>query len=189
LISLLVLLLIGGGLLVTTILSALTTGAGAYGADVGTLTRVLSAIAAVVINAGLFMVAFRLLTAGRETFRLVSRGALCAALSWQVLQELGTLYVGHVVRGSTATYGVFSVVLGLIAWLYLAAVTFVLSAEVNAVRASKLWPRSLLAPFTDSPPLTAADRRAYGSYPKTEKHKSFEEVDVTFTEPGSSESD
>ncbi|MGJ3561364.1 hypothetical protein ACR6C2_36325 [Streptomyces sp. INA 01156] len=31
---------------------------------------------------------------------------------------MGTYYVSHVLRGSTATYGMFGIVLGLLAWLY-----------------------------------------------------------------------
>jgi len=51
------------------------------------------------------------------------------------------------------------------------------------VRAGQLWPRSLLAPFTDNADLTPADRRAYTSYAKTERHKSFENIDVSFGSP------
>jgi membrane protein len=56
-------------------------------------------------------------------------------------------------------------------------------AEFNAVRARGMWPRSLLAPFTDHTNLTVGDRRAYISYAKTELHKSFETIDVNFSAP------
>jgi hypothetical protein len=46
-----------------------------------------------------------------------------------------------------------------------------------------MWPRSLLAPFSDNLDLTVGDRRAYISYAKTETHKSFESIDVSFAEP------
>ena len=59
----------------------------------------------------------------------------------------------------------------------------VICAEFDAVRAGQLWPRSLLAPFTDNAELTSADRRAYTSYAKTERHKSFENIDVSFDSP------
>ena len=72
--------------------------------------------------------------------------------------------------------------MALLAWIYLGAVTTVICAEFNAVRAGQLWPRSLLAPFTDNADLTPADRRAYTSYAKTERHKSFENIDVSFGE-------
>jgi membrane protein len=80
-------------------------------------------------------------------------------------------------------YGVFGLVLGLIAWIYLEAVVIVLSAEINVVRARRLWPRALLTPFTDRVQLTEADERAYTSYAGAERHKGFEEIDVTCHDP------
>jgi hypothetical protein len=74
-------------------------------------------------------------------------------------------------------------VLGLLVWLYLSAFTVVLFAEVNAVRARRMWPRSLLTPFTDDVRLTRGDRKAYESYAVTERHKGFESVDVDFDQP------
>ena len=56
-------------------------------------------------------------------------------------------------------------------------------AEFNAVRARQMWPRSLLAPFTDNVDLTPCDQRAYTSYAQTEGHKTFETIDVSFGEP------
>ena len=91
--------------------------------------------------------------------------------------------MGHELKGATATYGLFAIVLGLLAWIYVGAVTTVICAEFNAVRAGQLWPRSLLAPFTDDADLTPADRRTYTLYAKTERHKSFENIDVSFGEP------
>jgi membrane protein len=90
---------------------------------------------------------------------------------------------GHELKGATGTYGLFALVLGLLAWIYLGALTTVLCAQFNAVRAVRLWPRSLLAPFPDNADLTLADQRAYTSYAKTERHKSFENIDVSFGEP------
>ena len=46
-----------------------------------------------------------------------------------------------------------------------------------------MWPRSLLAPFSDGPEFTLGDQRAYISYVMTERHKSFENIDVSFGEP------
>ncbi len=77
----------------------------------------------------------------------------------------------------------FGLVLGLLAWIYLGALVIVLCAEYSVVRARKLWPRSLLTPFTDNVRLTDGDRRAYASYPMTEKHKGFETVEVEFHAP------
>jgi membrane protein len=100
-----------------------------------------------------------------------------------VVLSLGAVYVAHRLNGATEVYGVFGLVLGLIAWIYLEAVLIVLSAEINVVRARHLWPRALLTPFTDRVTLTAADERAYTSYAGSERHKGFEEVEVTFHDP------
>ncbi|MGH3600230.1 MAG: hypothetical protein ACRDQH_08120, partial [Pseudonocardiaceae bacterium] len=80
-------------------------------------------------------------------------------------------------------YGLFGIVLGLLAWIYLAAMIVVLCAELNVVRAKRLWPRSLLAPFADNIDLTRADKSAYTSYAQAEQHKESEIIDVTFPSP------
>jgi membrane protein len=185
-ISLLLLLLLGTGVLATTVLSALTTSASAYGSDLGVGARILSTVLSVAVNAVLFMVAFQLMTAEQITLDQVRGGALAAAVCWQLLQVVGTYYVGHQLKGASATYGVFALVLGSIAWIHLGALVIVMCAEYSVVKVKKLWPRSLLTPFTDNVRLTEGDRRAYTSYPLTEKHKGFETVEVEFHEPGQS---
>jgi uncharacterized BrkB/YihY/UPF0761 family membrane protein len=127
-------------------------------------------------------VAFRVLTARPVAVRQIRAGAVAAAVTWQALQWVGTLLLGHELKGATATYGLFALVLGTLAWIYLGAFTTVICAEFNAVRAGQLWPRNLLAPFTDNVDLTLADRRAYTSYAQTERHKSFENIEVSFGE-------
>ena len=52
-----------------------------------------------------------------------------------------------------SVYGVFASVLGLLAWIYLAAEIAVLAAETKVVLARQFWPRAIV-----QPPLTAADR-------------------------------
>ena len=52
------------------------------------------------------------------------------------------------------------------------------------VLARRLWPRALLTPFTDVVDLTHADRKAYTSYARAQRHKGFEEVTVSFDKPG-----
>lgn len=181
--SLLLLAAGGASVIVTTVLSALGAAADAYGASLGGSVRVLAAAAAIALNVTLFIVAFKVLTARPVTIREIRAGAVAAAVTWQALQLAGTLLLAHKLKGATATYGLFALVLGLLAWIYLGAVTTVLCAEVNAVRAGQLWPRALLAPFTDNADLTSADQRAYASYAKTERHKSFQNIDVSFGSP------
>lgn len=176
----LALLAIGGTtVIITSALSVLSANAGAYGGGV----RVGAVVVGVVLNIVLFTTAFRVLTARPLTTRQVAVGAVIAAVLWQMFEWMGSLLLGYRLRGATATYGLFGIVLGLLAWIYLGALTFVVCAEINVVRVERLWPRSLLTPFTDNVRLTAGDRRAYRSYAETERHKSFEVVDVDFEEP------
>ena len=180
--SLLLLGLGGLSVIATTVLTALGSAASTYGASVDGGVRILATAAAVALNVALFLGAFRLLTARRVALRQIRAGAVAAAVTWQALQWAGTFLLGHKLKGDTATYGLFALVLGLLAWLYVGALITVICAEFNAVRARRLWPRSLLGPFTDSTDLTPADRYAYASYAQTERHKSFEHIDVSFGE-------
>jgi membrane protein len=181
--SLLLLAVGGASVIVTTVLSALGAAANAYGASLGGSVRALATVLAIMLNVTLFVVAFKVLTARPVTIREIRGGAVAAAVIWQALQWIGVLLLGHKLKGATATYGLFAIVLGLLAWIYLGAVTTVICAEFNAVRARQLWPRALLTPFTDNTELTPADQRAYTSYATTERHKSFENIDVSFSSP------
>jgi membrane protein len=181
--SLLMLLVLGAGVLVTTLLAALTTGAGAYGADVGGVLRVGATVLAVVANIGLFMLAFRVLTASEVATRQLLVGAMVAGVGWQLVQILGTYLVTHSLKGSQEAYGVFGLVLGLIAWIYLLALVTVVATEINVVASRRLWPRALLTPFTDRVTLTSADERAYTGYAGSEQRKGFEVIDVGFEPP------
>jgi membrane protein len=182
--SLAMLFVVGVGLILSTVLSALSALAGRIGdSQLDTGLRVLLGAVAVLLNAALLAFAFRLLTARSDGAKRLLPGAIAAAVIWQVLQFLGSYYFGHTLRNSTATYGLFGVVLGLLVWLYLSALSVVVGAEINAVLAGRLWPRSLLTPFTDDVRLTHGDRKAYASYAQTEQHKGFETVDVDFDQP------
>jgi membrane protein len=141
-------------------------------------------IAAVVVNAAVFIVAFRISTATKLTVREVAPGAIIAAVIWQLLQLFGTAYVANVVKDAGITYGVFAVVLGLLAWIFLAALGVVVSVEINVVRNKHLYPRALLTPFTDNVDLTRADQHAYTDAATAQRHKGFESVDVTFDHEG-----
>ena len=180
---------LGVGVLVTTVLSAVGTGAHQYtkSLGLGAMGTAAVVIAAIVVNIGMFLVAFRVLTAHDVTWRDVGLGAVVAAVLWQLLQLLGTYYVAHALKGSQEVYGSFALVLGLIGWIYLEAVIVVLAAELNVVVRRRLWPRALLTPFTDAVELTPADERAYSSYAKAQRAKGFETVDVDF-DPSASDS-
>jgi membrane protein len=170
----------GLALLATTTLSAVAGGAGG---SLGTLLRILVLAASVVLNTVAFVLTFRISTARELSTRDVARGAVTAALVWQLLQGFGVVYVSHVVKGASAVNGVFAIVLGMIAFLYVTAVVVVVCAEVNVVHVEGLHPRALLTPFTDNVSLTRGDRRAYSTQAEAQRMKGFQDVDVTFDQP------
>ncbi|MDT4925265.1 MAG: hypothetical protein QOG01_2978 [Pseudonocardiales bacterium] len=177
--SLLLLLVVGLSLIGTTALAALGSVFNGFGIG----TKIALGIGTFALNAVVFTIAFRVATARDITLRQTVPGAVAAALTWQLLQYFGALYVGHVVKGATAINSVFALVLGLIAWIYLEAVIVVLAVEYNSVRSLGLYPRALLTPFTDDVDLTDADERSYTQQAEATRAKGFEEINVDFDPP------
>jgi membrane protein len=163
-----------GTLTVVSTAAAGYVGASSHGAS----AVVAGVLVAFVVNVVLFMTAFKLLTAADVSWREYLPGVIVAALLWQLLQHLGGYYVDHTLKHTQPLYGTFAVVLGLLAWLYLGAQLVIFAAEINVVRARKLWPRSF---FSD--PLLDADRRALTSSAKIEERMEPENVEVSFDEP------
>ena len=83
----------------------------------------------------------------------------------------------------------FGLILGLVGLIFLAATIGIFGIELNVVIVRRLWPRALLTPFTDSVELTSADREAYTSYARAQRHKGFEEVTVKFAKSPRQEAD
>ncbi|MEP6696962.1 MAG: YihY/virulence factor BrkB family protein [Pseudonocardiales bacterium] len=174
----LLLLATGGVAVVATTTLTIVGGSGA--GSLGPALKVLALVASTAVNSGIFIFVSIIATSRRLSVRDVAPGAVAAAVVWQLLQSFGVVYVGHVVRNASATNGVFAVVLGLVAFLYITAAALVICVEVNVVRVDKLSPRALLTPFTDNVNLTAGDRSAYASQAEAQRSKGFEVVDVTF---------
>jgi membrane protein len=166
---------VGIAVLVTTAVSAVGTSASSFGADVSRLGGILLTAIAFLVNVVVFAIAFRVTTARRLSTRQILPGAVVAATIWQVLQVVGSAYVGHFVKGSESTYGVFAIVLGLLAWVHFAALGVVLGVEVNVVRVKHLYPRALL---------TRGDKQAYTDAAAAQKFKGFEAVHVAFENDG-----
>lgn len=139
------------------------------------------AVGAIVATA-VIMVAYRLAPTRRSPWRALLPGAAVAGVLLELLQSLGFVYVGHVLRHASVTNGVFATFLGLIAYIYVAAFVVVLGMEVCVVHADRLWPRALLTPFTDNVVLTSADQSAYTAQARAQRAKGFEEIEVNFDE-------
>lgn len=148
-----------------------------------TVIKLLTFLGGGLIAIPVLLVAFALAPNRRLTVRQLLPGALFAAILLELLQSFGYVYVGRVVRHATDINAVFALVLGIIAYLYVAALIMVFSMEINAVRAEHLWPRALLSPFTDNVDLTDADEDAYTAQAQAQQTKGFEEIDVTFNDP------
>lgn len=174
----------GFAVVATTILSGAGLNARTFGADLGTWSTVAAIILSILVNGAVFVVTFRILRPENVRRRDVIPGAIVAAVIWQLLQFFGAVFVGNVVKGSGATYGVFALVLGLLAWIFLAAVGVVIGSEINVVRAKRLYPRALLTPFTDNVDLTDADRRAYLDAVSSQQFKGFQSVTVHYEDDG-----
>jgi uncharacterized BrkB/YihY/UPF0761 family membrane protein len=184
--SLLWLVLAGLALVVIAVLSSLSSHVELFGAGAGIGVRWLVRAATVVIVALVLALMMRLSTPRQDRWRDVLPGAAVISVLWQALQMAGGAYVSHVIENAGQMNGVFAVVLGLVALLYVAAVMAILGLETNVVLGKRLYPRALLTPFTDAVELTQADRRVYREYAKAQRHKGFERIDVTFDEPPAS---
>lgn len=177
--SLLLIVVVATLLMATTALTAVNRQAHAFGID-DSFTKVGVVLFGVLVNTAVWTVVFRAATAREVTLRYVLPGAFAAAVALQLVQWFSALYVARVVTSASVTNSIFAVVLGLMAFLYLVAVTLILCAEFNAVRVDGLHPRALLTPFTDDVALTPGDRKAYADKAKSARLKGFQEVDVTF---------
>jgi membrane protein len=178
--SLLLVVVLGAGAVAATGLTTLVSTFSGTMAIPGPVLTAAATLGSFAINVGVFLVVYQVLTARRLGWRNVAVGAVIAAVLWQLLQLLGTYYFGTYVMRSSDVYGVFGVILGLVLWIYLMALVVVLAAEINVVRHRRLYPRSLLTPFTDDVELTTADVRAYTGYLHSERYKGFQRVESSF---------
>ena len=163
------LVILGGGLLLASVVSGVAAAAdtawsGAAGVAASTLVNML-----------LFLIGFRVLTVRNVSLRTLLPGAVLAAIAWALLQWLGGWYVARQLSRASATYGAFALVIGLLSWLYLASTVTLLAAELNVVRSRRLWPRSL-AP----PPLGGPDERALEGLAKQEERLPDQRGEVSF---------
>lgn len=163
-------IVVGLGLIITSTLSGLASSASVLPGPAAAIGAILVSSG---LNIGVFWLAFRLATASEIGTRELFPGALLSALTWQVLQYLGTYIVGHQLARSSSLYGVFGLVLGLLAWLYLQAQFTLYAVEVSVVRSHRLWPRALVPP-----PLTTQDRKALHLYAQAQQRRPEEDIDV-----------
>ena len=163
--------LLGIGLLSSTALAAFATTIAN-----GVAATVLGVAGSVLVNLGLFLLAFMVLTAEPLRPRDVAVGVVCATVFWQTLQLIGTWYVARGLANASPTYGVFAIVITLLSWLYLGSQLTLLAAEINVVLRYRLWPRSVT-----QPPLTRADRLTLVRLAQMETRRPEQVVTASFT--------
>jgi YihY family inner membrane protein len=154
---------LGLALLGVVAVSVLVTGAvsGVAGVDESHPLRLewIGAVGSAAVNAPLFGLGFRLATAREVPTRSLIRVACITAVVWQGLLTLGGYLVSHELRHAEDLYGVFGLVLGLMAWLHVQSRVTVFALELECVRVRGLWPRTL-----DGPRLEPGDMRAFTAY-------------------------
>jgi len=164
------LFVLGAGLLVSTGLTALVALIHATA-----IVTAAGEIGSAVVNSTEYLFAFRVLTPGPVPLRRLVPGAVFGGLTWTALEAAGVLVVGNYLRHDSAIYGLFAIVLGLFAWLYIAAQLTVYAAELNVVLSRRLWPRAIV-----QPPLTEADRRSMAAQAHQNRRRPEQHVLVAF---------
>lgn len=130
--------IIGCAFVTSAALSTLATGGNA-----NVLLKITALGAMLLANCGLYAAAFRALTPAVVQARSLVPGAVVAAFAFSFLITLGSGLVQHQLRNSSATYGPFGAVIGLVTFLFLLATLSLYGAELNSVLNQKLWPRAL----------------------------------------------
>jgi membrane protein len=153
----------------STVVSGLITGIGGPAVKVGAI------LVSLLVNFGLFLAAFRLMTAATVGTSCLWTGVATAAVLWEILQLVGGVYINHVYRHASSVYSQFALVIALFVWLHLGAQITIYAAEINVVLQRRLWPRSLFGA-----PESAADQQTFTALAKVEERDATEQVDVSF---------
>ena len=135
---------------------------------------VFSGLLALILNVGLFVVSFRILSPPVASVRDLLPGAIFGGTAWTFLTGIG-VGLAHKLAHSNTLYGSFAPILALLALLYLAARLTLYGIEANVVTAQHLWPRSLT-----EKDLTPADRAQLEALAKREERVEQQSVEVEF---------
>jgi len=170
--SLIGLVIIGGAFLVNAAVATFATGTG------GSYTvRIPALCAMLLVNVVLYFAAFRALTPSGIGTRSLLPGAIVGSFGFTLLITVGSGLIQHQVRNSSATYGQFGIVIGLIGFLFLLAKISLYGAELNPVLARHLWPRGILS----SDP-SDADNQVLHDITHEERRRSDQLIGVGFGE-------
>jgi uncharacterized BrkB/YihY/UPF0761 family membrane protein len=175
--SLITLALIGTAFVLNAAAGTLVTNTG-----VSIAIRGVAFVGMVLLNATLYFAVFRVATPGRVTALELLPGAALASLGFTLLITVGSGLVQHQLRHSSATYGQFGLVIGLVGFLFLLAKISLYAAELNPVVSRHLWPRAMLS----SDP-TEADRQVLSVIAHQYQMRKDQRIGVGFGENAADE--
>jgi uncharacterized BrkB/YihY/UPF0761 family membrane protein len=138
--------------------------------------RILVLVGLLIINVGLYFATFTCLTASPIGPRGHIPGAIAGAVAYTALITVGTGLVTHQLKHTSAVYGAFGTVIGIVAFLLILAKLSLYAAELNPVLARGLYPRAL--PLGGEP--TDADRRVLASLVYAERRSDDQAIGVGF---------
>lgn len=149
------LILVGLGLGIVLSIALTSGGTAATGAVVralnldgvfgmGTLVRVIGILLALAADTLLFAWLFTRLPGVPIRYRTVLRGAVFAAVGYEILKVVGTTYIARVT--SNPTYGPLAGAIGLLIWIDLVSRFLLLSAAWTATGPQPLLPGDIAAP-------------------------------------------
>jgi membrane protein len=165
------------GLVISTVISSYVT-ATALGTSLGVVASLAGYLIAVVLDVGLFVVAFRVLTDRDVSTRDVLPGALLSGIVFWLLQQLSSLIIFRYLHNAERIYGNFATVITILSWFYSQSVVTLIGAQLNVVLKERLHPRRLIPT-----PATEADYRAYDAYAKERTYHHDQQVHTEFRPP------
>ena len=165
------------GLVISTMISNYVS-ATATGTSLGMVARPAGYLIAILLDVGLFVVAFRLLTDRDVSTRDVLPGALLSGIVFWLLQQLSSLIISQYLHNAEKIYGNFATVITMLSWFYLQSVVTLVGAQLNVVLKERLHPRRLV-----TAPITEADHRAYDAYAKERTYHHNQQDHTEFQQP------
>jgi uncharacterized BrkB/YihY/UPF0761 family membrane protein len=172
------LITIGGAFLINAFASTYATGTTtSYAIKIPVIFGLL------IVNVLLYFAAFTLLTAKVIGPRGLIPGAVLGGVVFTVLMTVGAGLVAHQLKNSSNTYGTFSAVIGIVAFLLLLAKLSLYGAELNPVLSRRLYPRAL--PLGGEP--TEADLQVLSHLVHQEKRRKDQAIGVGFGDDAAEE--
>ena len=85
-----------------------------------------------IVNIGALLLTYRFLTTAGPAWSVILPGAIVGGILASLIQNFGTLIVTRITENASDTYGQFALVLGIVTWLGLLAITILMCGELNA---------------------------------------------------------